>query len=81
MIEVKQNKLYANNKVNEAVVKAATQLLECFDEIEVSFDVMGRTFHQILAHQLYNQLDQDTYGAEITYNYGCRIYRKEKVGC
>lgn len=78
MVEVKGNSLYADNTVNETVVKAATQLLECFDEIEVSFDVIGRTRHQCLAHELHKRLGTDKYIAEITYNYGCKIYRKEK---
>lgn len=81
MVEVKGNSLYADNRVTTTVVKAATQLLECFDEIEVSFDVIGRTCHQLLAHQLHKELGTDKYIAEITYNYGCKIIRKEKLGC
>lgn len=77
MIEVKGNKIYADNYVNEALVMAASQLLECFPEIEVSFDVIGRTLHQCLAHQLYDQMDQDTFSADIDYMmYKCRIYTK-----
>ena len=80
MLEVKNNKIYANNTVNEATVLAAKQLLECFDEIEVSFDVMGRTLHEILAHQLYAQLDNLEYYADIDYwSYGCRIYKRPRA--
>lgn len=80
MIEVKSNKIYANNTVNDAVVLAAKQLLECHDEIEVSFDVMGRTLHETLAHQLYAKLDTNIYSAEIDYwSYGCRIFKKSLI--
>lgn len=76
MIEVKGNNIYATNTVNDALVKATNQLLECFDEIHVHFDVIGRTCHQLLAHQLFERIDQDTYYAEITYNYGCTFKKK-----
>jgi hypothetical protein len=80
MIHVEKNKIYANNTVNETVVKAATQLLECFDEIKVSFDVEGRTLHQCLAHELYSKLDTNTYGAEIDYmTYKCRIFKRPTI--
>lgn len=78
MIEVKGQAIYADNTVNEALVKATNQLLECFNEIEVNFDVIGRTCHQILSHQLYEKLDKTKYDAEISYNYGCRIFRKKE---
>lgn len=78
MIEVKENVIYADNQINDALVLATNQLLECFDEIEVSFSVIGRTCHQILAHQLFNKLDQDKYDAVIEYNYVCRIFRKKE---
>lgn len=82
MIEVKGNKIYARNCVNSALVLAAKQLLECFDEIFVHFDVIGRTKHELLSHELYSNLDQNKYGAVITYNYGCKLYRnKEEEGC
>lgn len=77
MVKVEGNSIYAGNQVNETLVKATNQLLECFDEVEVSFDVMGRTCHQMLANQLYREIDQDKYGADITYNYGCTFKKKE----
>jgi len=80
MLEVKENRIYAGNDVNETLVKAATQLLECFPAIDVSFNVIGRTMHECLAHQLYNKLDTKALGADIDYmSYKCHIYKKPIV--
>lgn len=77
-VEVQGNKIYTNNHVSEELVNAARSLLETHETIDVSFDVIGRTMHGILAHQLHDKLGKDTYGAEIAYNYGCRIYKLGK---
>ena len=74
-VEVKGNKIYTNNHVSEELVNAARLAIETHGDVDVSFDVIGRTMHGILAHQLHEKLGKDTYGAEIEYNYGCRIYK------
>ena len=80
MLEVKGNKIYAANTVDEALVHTAQLLLDCTEEIHVSFDVTGRTLHECLAHQLHSRLGTDNYGAEIEYmSYKCRIYKKPVI--
>ena len=73
------NEIYAGNQVTEELVLTAQRLLNQYGTIDVNFSVEGRTFHQILSHQLYEQLDKDEYTAEITYNYGCKIFVKKRV--
>lgn len=77
MMIIKGNDIYTTNTVNEALVDVVKQLLEDTDEVEVNFDVSGRTCHQLLSYQLYEQLDQNKYGAKIGYNYECKIYKKQ----
>lgn len=76
-VEIKQDTIYTGNHVSEELVNAVKELLEKYDEIDVSFDVIGRTMHGILAHQLHHQLGTSTYGARIEYNYGCRIFKNK----
>lgn len=86
MIEVKGKTIYAGNKVDDTLIKVTNHCLEVFDEIQVCFDVMGRTkhlmgrtTHQMLAQELYSKLDNEKYEAEITCNYGCLFKRKEQA--
>ena len=79
MIEVKGNTIYAGNRVDDPLIKATNHYLEVFDEIQVCFNVMGRTKHQMLAQELYSKLNKEKYEAEITYNYGCLFKRKEQA--
>ena len=77
MQELKENKVYATNQVTDELVNQVESLLERYDDVEVNFDVMGRTLHHSLSHQLYARLNQYLYGADISYAYyQCRIYRR-----
>lgn len=78
MTEVKGNTIYTGNQVNDALVFTTKQALDCFDDVEVCFDVIGRTRHQCLAHELHAKLGGDAVvEATITYNYGC-VFKKRR---
>lgn len=66
-------KNYVNNEVVEAVQK---KFMEGYDTIYVSFDVIGRTCHMTLSHQLSSRL-RALYGPkvniEVGYNYQCDV--------
>ena len=66
-------KNYVNDEAVEAVQKKS---MEGYDTIYVSFDVMGRTFHQQLSYQLSLRL-RALYGPkvniEVGYNYQCVV--------
>lgn len=79
MIHVEKDTIYAGNKVNEALLLAVRQLLECYPEINVSFDVIGRTKHECLAHELYAKLDERIYGVTIEHNYVCKIRKLPQI--
>ena len=70
--------IYTNNSVTDALVKEV--ILQCSstkDWIDVSFDVIGRTRHVCLAHELMERLG-DAYEAMIDYDmYWCKIRRKD----
>ena len=68
--------LYFGNIVNDQVINDVKTVCEEVDTIIVSFDVTGRTCHQILGHQLAEQLG-DKYNVVIDWNYYVAVNKKE----
>lgn len=78
-IQENEVSLHFENTVNDTVVAKVQEALESGKEIVyVGFNVTGRTFHQLLSHQLKERL-VPLYGpkvdVQISYNYGCTIKR------
>lgn len=63
--------IYTDNAVTEELIKEVKEALETNDVVEVSFDVTGRTCHQMLSFQLAERMPE--YKFEIGYNYVCKI--------
>jgi hypothetical protein len=78
-MEIHNNNIYTGNWVSDEAVDAVNQLLDTYGAAVVHFDVMGRTKHGLLAHELYSKLDQDTVEATIEYNYICEFTLKERT--
>ena len=70
--------IYTNNHVSEELVQVVKDACEKYEWVNVSFDVIGRTCHVMLSHELVGKLRLDgKYEAYIDYGmYDCRI-RKE----
>lgn len=76
-LQANETSVYFKNYVNDEVVEAVQKkFMEGYDTIYVSFDVMGRTFHEQLSYQLSLRL-RALYGPkvniEVGYNYQCVI--------
>lgn len=67
--------IYTNNCVTEDLVQSVKDACEKHDWVHVSFDVIGRTMHVCLAHELVAKLRIDgDYEANIDYDmYECAI--------
>lgn len=78
-MEIHNNNIYTGNWISDEAVDAVNQLLDTYGAAVVHFDVMGRTKHELLAHELYSKLDQDTVEATIEYNYICKFTLKERT--
>lgn len=63
--------LFFENYVNRDVVEKVRESVLSNKEINVSFDVMGRTKHMQLANELSNMLPEFEF--EIAYNYVCNV--------
>ncbi|MGI5933027.1 MAG: hypothetical protein ACOX8G_10920 [Eubacterium sp.] len=67
---------FSNRAEQKEADQVAKQFAKGYDTIYVSFDVTGRTCHQILSHQLVDLLKK-MYGpmidSEIGYNYECTL--------
>lgn len=80
-MEVKQSwkgpTIYTNNKVSDELVQSVKDACIEHAYVHVSFDVIGRTKHMNLSHELAKELGE-TYEVEIEYwSYLCKVYRKE----
>lgn len=78
-LQANETSLHFENTVNDAVVAKVQEALESGKEIVyVGFNVMGRTRHQLLSHQLKERL-VSLYGpkvdVQIDYNYKCTVKR------
>lgn len=76
-LQANETSVYFKNTVNDEVVEAVQKkFMEGYDTIYVSFDVMGRTFHEQLSYQLSSRL-RALYGPkvniEVGYNYQCDV--------
>ena len=76
-LQANETSLYFKNIVNDEVVEAVQKkFMEGYDTIYVSFDVIGRTYHEQLSYQLGSHL-RALYGPkvniEVGYNYQCDI--------
>ena len=76
-LQANETSVYFKNYVNDEVVEAVQKkFMEGYDTIYVSFDVIGRTFHEQLSYQLCSRL-RELYGPkvniEVGYNYQCVI--------
>lgn len=67
--------LYFKNYVDDKVVNDVKQACEEVDTIIVSFDVTGRTCHQMLGGQLAEQLG-DNYNVVIDWNYYIAVNKR-----
>ena len=63
--------IYTDNCVTKELVETVRELLDNSRDVRVSFDVMGATLHDILSHQLKEQLP-DNYKVEIS-RYTCIV--------
>ena len=71
--------IYTNNQVSDELVQSVKDALEDQLYIYVSFDVIGRTRHVCLSHELMERLGDD-YKADIDYDmYGCKVSRVSPV--
>lgn len=69
--------LYCNNTITDEVTESVKNAIAKYDEpIYVSFDVIGRTCHGVLGHQLAHKLG-DKYEVTVGYNYYVQVKRKE----
>lgn len=78
-LDINEASLHFGNTVNDTVVAKVQEALESGKEVVyVSFNVMGRTCHQLLSHQLKERL-VSLYGpkvdVQIGYNYECTVKR------
>ena len=76
-LQANETSVYFKNTVNDEVVEAVQKkFMEGYDTIYVSFDVIGRTFHEQLSYQLGSRL-RALYGPkvniEVGYNYQCDV--------
>ena len=76
-LQENETSLYFENTVNDKVIDKVQEVLESDkDTIYVSFNVTGRTFHQLLSYQLAERLIS-LYGPKVNvkigYNYECVI--------
>ena len=75
--EANETTLYFGNTVDNTVVNKVLEALQSGkDTIYVSFDVTGRTCHQILSYQLGAQLSAllgPKVDVRVSYNYGCTV--------
>lgn len=76
-LQTNETSLYFKNTVNNSVVCDVQKAIESGkDTIYVSFDVIGRTCHMMLSHQLKQELSA-IYGpkveVEVDYNYVCTV--------
>lgn len=76
-LQANETSMYFKNYVNDEVVEAVQKkFMEGYDTIYVSFDVMGRTFHEQLSYQLSLRL-RALYGPKVNidvgYNYQCDV--------
>ncbi len=83
-LQANETSLYFKNTVNDKVVEDVQKaLLSGKDTIYVSFDVIGRTCHQMLSYQLRTKL-VSLYGpkveVEIDYNYVCTVKWQTELG-
>ena len=66
--------IYTDNGVSNDLIEEVKEALKEFDIVEVSFDVTGRTMHQLLSRQLADKMPE--YDFEIDYNYVCLVKNK-----
>lgn len=66
--------IYTDNYVSDQLIEEVKEALKEYDTVEVSFDVTGRTMHQMLSNQLANRMPE--YEFEIDYNYICIVKNK-----
>ena len=66
--------IYTENYISDSLVEEVKEALKQYDQVEVSFDVTGRTLHQLLSVQLSEKMPE--YDFEIGYNYLCIIKNK-----
>ena len=66
--------IYTDNYVSDKLIEEVKEALKEYDTVEVSFDVTGRTMHQMLSIQLSEKMPE--YNFEIDYNYICLIKNK-----
>ena len=76
-LQANETSVYFKNTVNDEVVEAVQKkFMEGYDTIYVSFDVIGRTFHEQLSYQLGSRL-RALYGPKVNieggYNYQCDV--------
>lgn len=65
--------IYTNNHVTEDLVQSVIAACSEHEYVCVSFDVIGRTCHVVLAQQLMHELGND-YEVEIEYwSYLCKV--------
>lgn len=68
--------LYTGNAVTEELVICVREALESIKAVHVSFDVIGRTKHEMLSYELEGKLGED-YEVKVTYrSYGCKITKR-----
>lgn len=67
--------IYTNNDVTDALVENVKLACKLYGNVHVSFDVIGRTCHSILAHKLKDTLGPG-YSVDISWNYGCEIKKE-----
>lgn len=73
----KQITVYATNCVHEKLVDHVKQMCEKYEDVIVSFDVIGRTKHMCLAHELAEKLGAK-YDVQIEYMmYLCSVKKKD----
>ena len=68
--------IYTGNHVTEELVQTVKDALNTRNRVHVSFDVIGRTKHEMLSYELAELLG-DEYDIEVKYSsYWCMVRRK-----
>ena len=70
------NVVYFGNNVTDRELNTIRKIMDKHDHVFVSFDVTGRTLHQILGYHLAESL-KDEYKVTVDYNYYICIEHKE----
>lgn len=72
---MKNKTIFCSNCVDDDLIQEVREEMKHNDRVDVCFNVIGRTLHQMLSYQLAEKLPE--YNFDIEYNYKCTITKKD----